>query len=263
MQVTYYSGCEIFMLDNMENLKIISSLRQPSKPHALIKSRTCHGFVARIHGEVRYDFEDRSVTVKEGEMIFIPQGVKYEYTTLSEEKSLDTSINFTADFDPSEIKVYPIDGFYEAEFVKDKFSESWKFGTQADKYKCLSVFYALLSHISAIEQADYADKRKYHIIDPAVKYLREHIYDCTLKINELHKICGVSDTYFRKIFILRFGTNPGDYITSKRISHAKVIIDSGDYDSIKEVAFSVGYNDPLYFGKVYRKIYGISPSKDK
>ncbi len=251
------------MLDNIENLKIASSLRQHSKPHAAIKSRTCNGFVIRICGEVRYDFEDRSVTVKAGEMIFIPQGTEYEYTTLCEEKSLYTSINFTADFDPSEVKVYSIDGFYDAEFVKDKFSDLWKFGTQADKYKCLSVFYALVSHVLAIEHASYADKRKYHIIEPAVKYLREHIYDCGLKIEELHKLCGVSDTYFRKIFSLRFGTNPGDYVISKRISHAKVIIDSGDYDSIKEVAFSVGYNDSLYFGKVYRKIYGISPSKDK
>jgi AraC-like DNA-binding protein len=38
------------------------------------------------------------------------------------------------------------------------------------------------------------------------------------------------------------------------------MLESGDFDSIKEVALSAGYSDPLYFSKVFKKFYGFSPS---
>ena len=250
----------IIMLENMENLKIISSLRQHSKKTSKIEARSGHGFVIRLSGSVRYDFADNSITVNEGEMIFIPQGTSYRYTTLSE-NSLYTSINFKADIENAEVKLYSMDNFYDADYISDKFSDMWKFGTYSDKYKCMSMFYGLVSYVANIEHSSYSDKHKYHIIDPAVEYLKKHIYDSTLKTDKLHNLCGISDTYFRKIFISRFRTNPQNYIISKRISHAKSIIDSGDYETIKEVAYMVGYSDPLYFGKAFKKIYGTSPSE--
>ena len=105
----------------------------------------------------------------------------------------------------------------------------------------------------------YQDKKKLHIVTPAVEYLKKHIYDPSLEISHLHELCGVSDTYFRKIFISRFGTSPKSYVTEKRVTHAKSIIDSGDFVSVRELALAVGYKDPLYFGKVFKMHYGISP----
>ena len=115
--------------------------------------------------------------------------------------------------------------------------------------------------MSAIENAGYADKKKFSLIEPAVGYLNEHLYDCTLKTDTLPCLCGISGTYFRKIFVSRFGTTPQNYIMHRRLSHAKSVIDSGDFDTIREVALSVGYTDPLYFGKVYKKFFGTSPSE--
>ncbi len=250
----------MIVFENMENLKIVSSLRQNSKKNSKIESRSSHGFLIRLSGAVRYDFEDKSITVNAGEMIFIPQGTNYEYTTLSE-KSLYTSINFRADIENAEVRLYSMDSFCEAEYINDKFSDIWKFGTYSDKYKCLAMFYNLVSYVSNIEHLDYSQKKKLHIIEPAVDYLKKHIYDPLLTADKLHLMCGISDTYFRKIFISRFGTTPQKYIISKRISHAKSIIESGDFETVKEVAYFVGYRDPLYFGKVFRKTYGMSPTQ--
>ena len=249
------------MFENMENLKIISSLHQASKARSKIVSRSSHGFLLRLSGQMRYDFEDKSIVINPGEMLFVPEGKTYQYTTLSEEKSMYTSINFTANIENPEVRLYSLENFYEAEYIMSNFSELWRFGTPSDKYKCFSMFYDLVSYVSNIEHSSYSDKHKYHIIDPAVEYLKKHIYDTSLKTDRLHSLCGISDTYFRKIFIARFRTNPQNYIISKRISYAKSIIDSGDYETIKEVAYMVGYSDPLYFGKTFKKIYGVNPSE--
>ena len=170
------------------------------------------------------------------------------------------SINFHADLSEAKPTVYSLKDFPEADYMCSHFSDLWKLGNQADKYKCLSMFYNLLSYISNIENLNYSDKRKFEIINPAVTYLKAHIFDCSLKIEKLHQLCGISDTYFRKIFTLKFGVNPQKYVITKRISQAKSLIDNCDFDTINEVALSVGYNDPLYFSKTFKKKYGISPS---
>ena len=53
--------------------------------------------------------------------------------------------------------------------------------------------------------------------------------------------------------------SPQKYIQNMRLSQAKPIIDNGDFDTISELAFSTGYNDPLYFSRAFKKKYGVSP----
>lgn len=248
------------MFDNIENLKIISSFRKNNIAGNTIKNRDSHVFFIRIHGSVLYEFSDKSIVTNPGEMIFIPRGSSYTYTRLSDD-AMYASINFQCDFieEPQPV-CFPLDNFYETDYISNHFTHMWNLGSQADRYKCISHFYNLLAYISTIENSNYSEKKKIKIIEPAITYLKEHIYDSSLKTDTLNNLCGISNTYFRQIFVSNFGTTPQEYITSKRLSHAKSIIDSGDYDTIGEVALSVGYNDPLYFSKVFKKAYGTCPS---
>lgn len=249
------------MFDNIENLKIISSLHRKNRASNKIENRTTHIFAIRIKGDIFYDFYDKTMVAHEGELVFIPKGSSYTYRALSED-AFYTSINFQADFTQSlHPACYPFENFYKSDYLANYFSDMWNLGTMAEKYKCISYFYDLISYLSSLENSSYSEKNKYQIIEPAIKYLKEHIYDCSLKIDTLHHMCGISNTYFRQVFISRFAVTPQEYIVSKRLSHAKSIFDSGDFDTVKEVALSVGYNDPLYFSKAFKKMYGKSPAK--
>jgi AraC-like DNA-binding protein len=131
----------------------------------------------------------------------------------------------------------------------------------SDKYKCLSVLYDLLSYVSRLDGRDRSKNRKFALIEPALEYLKSHIYSPALRIEKLHKLSGISDTYFRQIFTERFGVSPQQYVLTLRIRHAHSIIESGDFDTVAEVAETVGYTDPLYFSKAYKKYYGFPPSE--
>ena len=244
----------------MENLKILSALHRTSKPFGKTESRRVDSFSIRVRGSVQYIFEDREFIVNEGEMIFLPKGSCYEYKKLSEEDAVGTMINMEGDFGDIGPTLFSIKDFYDVNLIMHHFADMWKFGNQSQKYQCYSLLYGLLAYISNIDSLEYQDRKKFDIIEPAVAYLQQNIYDCNLKMDELHKLCGVSDTYFRKIFIARFGTSPKHYVVSKRCSHAKSIIDSGEFNTVKELALMVGYKDPLYFGKVFKQHYGASPS---
>lgn len=248
------------MFESMENLKITSSFHKAVRPYGKKQSRPTHGFIIKIKGCTDYFFENKSIRVNEGQMIFLPKNSSYYFTSDTRGENLYTSINFDADLHNPAVKLYSLNNFYEANYLYESFTEHWNFGNAWDKYKCLSVFYDLLSYISKTECLESSDQRKYSLTEPAVEYLKKHIYDSCLKINKLHTLCGISDTYFRKIFISRFNMTPQEYVVINRVSKAKSIIESGDYATIKEVSELVGYNDPLYFSKAFRKVYGFCPS---
>lgn len=249
------------MLGYIKNPEIISSSRHESKPYGKIQNRATNGFLFKIKGSAEYLFGGESITVREGEVIFLPRGSSYEYRTYGEAGNLYTSINFLADVESPSVRVYRMENFYRLGYIHHSFSEMWNFGSAADKYTCMSVFYDLLSYIEKLESIEENGAEKYRMIEPAVSYMREHIYDCSFRVDKLHLRCGISDTYFRKIFKARFGITPKEYVSSARISHARSIIDSGDYGSIGEVASAVGYADPLYFSKAFRRVFGACPSE--
>lgn len=245
------------MLGNIENVNIISSFHKLSKPYGKIENRKTHGFLFKIEGYSVFTIGEKRIKIESGDMIFMPKGVSYDYVTDGGEY---TSINFEADIENPEIAIYSLKDYQSAFYMLKGFSESWNFSSTADRYKCLSDFYDLLSYISHIDEQGKRSDAKYRLIEPAIEFLKKHIYDADLRIDRLHRLCGISDTYFRKIFLKRFALTPQEYVLKERITHARLIIESGDYDSIKSVAESVGFSDPLYFSKAFRKYYGFPPS---
>jgi len=69
----------------------------------------------------------------------------------------------------------------------------------------------------------------------------------------------VSPAYLSRLFGEHMNSSFIDYLTVLRIERAEKLIRE-NRSSIKEVSFAVGYQDPNYFSKIFRKIVGISPS---
>ena len=245
------------MIGFVKDVNILSSWRAQSKTYGKIENRKSHAFLFKISGVTEYHFGDEVITLTEGNVLYIPECASYEYTAT---EGLYTSINFSASVEFPTPTLYTAEAFYKTAYIHESFSALWRFGSLPDRHACFSVFYDFLSYIARIEHAEVLKKNKTHLIEPAVEYLKTHLFDCNLKIERLARLCCISDTYFRKLFVSRFHVTPQEYVISKRISHAKAIMEGGDFDSISAVASLVGYKDPLYFSKAFKKMYGISPS---
>ncbi len=246
---------------NIENLKIENIHKGSAKKRSSVVGRKSNSFVLRTSGCVRYAFKDASFDVHPGEIMFLPQGATYDFISLTESPCEYVAIRFEADLLDATPSAYSVDGFADADEFKNNLADLWKFGGRSDVYKCYSIFYNLLAYLENLENLSYIEKKKVNIIAPAIDYLKTHIYDCDLSAETLHRLCGISGTYFRKIFQSYYAVSPQKYILGKRLSHAKILIDNGDFDTISDLAASVGYSDPLYFSRAFKKKYGISPSK--
>ena len=79
-------------------------------------------------------------------------------------------------------------------------------------------------------------------------------------LNDISKLVGVSVQYFSKLFKDEMGCNYVDWLNTLRIKRAKELMNTS-HMSIKEVGFRVGYNDPNYFSRIFKRYEGIAPTE--
>jgi transcriptional regulator GlxA family with amidase domain len=70
---------------------------------------------------------------------------------------------------------------------------------------------------------------------------------------------GFSVSQFSFLFKRYYGTSPMAYFVELRMQRAKELLETTDMP-IKEVAWKLGFDDPLYFSRIFKKVCGISPS---
>ena len=83
-------------------------------------------------------------------------------------------------------------------------------------------------------------------------------YDRNLSIEQLALQEHLSPSRFRALFRECTGLSPTDYLTVLRINRARQLMGQTDL-SVGEVASAVGYQDQLYFSRIFKKHTGQSP----
>ena len=81
-----------------------------------------------------------------------------------------------------------------------------------------------------------------------------------INIDDYAKENHFSTSWFIRNFKLYTGITPKQYILKKRIYNAEALLQNTQYN-INEIAQIIGYDNPLYFSRVFQKTKGISPSE--
>ena len=105
------------------------------------------------------------------------------------------------------------------------------------------------------------DECSNNIVDIAKEYIRNN-YSKALNLDEVSYFVNISPYYFSKIFKEGTGENFIEYLTNIRMEKAKELLNSTDY-SMKEICAMVGYSDPNYFSRSFKKNVGVTPTEYK
>jgi AraC-like DNA-binding protein len=122
---------------------------------------------------------------------------------------------------------------------------------------CLSHFLTLFIYNSRHYAA--AGNEKIDCVDSAILFMQGHIND-NISLNELSSQYNYSVSRFSNLFKQKTGYAPIDYFVQMKMQKACQQLDFTDR-SVKDIAFSMGFDDPYYFSKRFRKIIGMSPKK--
>lgn len=81
-----------------------------------------------------------------------------------------------------------------------------------------------------------------------------------LNVEELSDLAHVTKPYFIKLFKQEFGLSPVQYINNKKVERSQLLLFTTDM-TVKEVAYTLGFNDQNYFIRMFRKVTGITPQE--
>lgn len=96
-------------------------------------------------------------------------------------------------------------------------------------------------------------------IERATHYFNEN-YNKPINIDEYAESRHISTCWFIRSFKQILKVTPMQYILSLRMANAQSLLETTE-DSISEIAEAVGYDNPLYFSRIFRKNVGVSPSE--
>ena len=98
------------------------------------------------------------------------------------------------------------------------------------------------------------------LAEDAKQYINDHYNESSLSVDEICSHLGVGASYFSAVFKKETGVSFVTYLTQVRMNEAQRLLDTTDEKSYI-IAGLVGYEEPNYFSYVFKKHFGISPSK--
>jgi two-component system response regulator YesN len=117
------------------------------------------------------------------------------------------------------------------------------------------LFIYITSYVKPQNSIDYSN----HIVMATREYLESHYAD-DISLEDMAEHVNISPQYFSKLIKKTTGFNFIDWLSMLRVRKAKELLTNSNL-TVKEVCFMVGYKDPNYFSRIFKKRIGITPSE--
>ena len=123
-----------------------------------------------------------------------------------------------------------------------------------------NLYYTLMKTFDQIFECIYQNRNIQHTrIFTKTKEFVWNNYNQDISLKKLAEAVKISPYYLSHLFRKEMGISFLNYLTSVRISVAKSLLKQTS-KTILEVCLEVGYQDPSYFAKIFRKKEGVHPS---
>jgi len=250
------------------NVRVLSGTRAAKRRVDHLKGRPKNGLLFLRFGEASFcDTLGYSTTVREGELLFIPRGMKYYMEYEAPENSF-VLINFDTikeNGDPTII----FDGFRlvarddeskRIEKIMTSFELCEKSRDTSSYMRKKELLYRLFGLISRSSSFVSSDDDFARILE-GVRMLEETYLE-NLPISTFAAASHFSVNSFRRHFLKCFGISPVKYRNDLRIKRAQELLTDGGF-TVSEAAYASGFDNVGYFCRYYLKTYGETPSDTK
>lgn len=246
----------------MFNRRLVPTLRP--------KGRLDYQLIYIAAGKGHFFFNNEDIVLNAGQMvIYRPKEFqKYEY--YGEDQTEVFWVHFTGSDVKSILRKYGISDdmhyFYvgtSLEYQRLYKQMIQELQTCKSNYQelCALLLQELFINIHRQIGSIFPKNRNYfeHEIELAAKYFDEN-YNKEINIAEYAAEKGISTCWFIRNFKQVMGTTPMHYILSLRITNAQSLLETTSYN-ITEISSIIGYDNPLYFSRLFKKQKGVSPQE--
>jgi AraC-like DNA-binding protein len=224
-----------------------------------------HILILVTEGTVLYNFQDESVPIQAKDLMFIPYGTFRSALPCLPDCHKMHSVHFMMEPGGPELpfiqegvrKKVRIHNF---EYLKQRFSlftELWKERMPYYELHCQAVLLEILVLANREMELGQYTPKKLQLVEHLKKYMHTH-YHHPVSLSDLAAHADRSPNYICNVFKEMFGQSPVDYLNQIRVDAARELLLNTE-QSISEIALQVGFSDPYYFSKVYKKVTGMAP----
>lgn len=250
-----------------ENLLISSLSVQMSDydtaHHFEVKKRKVHNsFGLILDGSVSFFTLTERVDARAGDLIFVPEGIKYSSCWAGTPKIRFANIHFRmlAPASPvfRSVRIRKLGQVGEP--IRARFERilQMQTGQDAAGMEAIAEFYSLCAAVYPM----ICDSCRLTIpasLQRGMEYINEH-YRTVSRVSEISKACYLSESHLYHMFQEYLGTSPVAYLNSLRIQKAMELLITTD-KTIEDIATELGFHSGYYFRKTFQSVTGVLPSR--
>lgn len=151
----------------------------------------------------------------------------------------------------------PVVGPIELEGFEDKFDIPLFSGEAYSLYRQGGCCLVLMSYYIEWFPSKTMENRGY--VFRACRYIDRHIETPGLNVRDVANALKIDRSYLYRLFMEELGVSVMEYINHRRMSKAMILLANSTL-SIKDIAYSAGFSDQMYFSRVFKQYNGETPT---
>jgi AraC-like DNA-binding protein len=224
-------------------------------------------YITNGNGVFSFGADKHSALISEGKMFFLMPGVWHTYQPLENSGWNEYWIGFKGDIiekivaEGFFLNRHPIFNIGLNERIVDLYMKAIEIANEerAGYQHALS---GIVMHILGLmyyrdKTRNFDDEELIGKINKAKVIMRESIYK-NLLAEDIAKSLNISYSGFRRAFKEFTGTSPSKYMMELKLNEAKLLL-SNSTQSVKNISYSLNFENPEYFSVFFKKRTGITP----
>ena len=208
-----------------------------------------------------------SYALEPGSLFYLGPGIPHEYYPVKDGEWTTCWVVFRGEYLAELLKGLGFEGFvYDKDIVNEKIEKIFHQILKAAKdpihgdERCSMLLYEYIVNIRQAlqENQKYGGHGAKDILRRVVVYINENYAD-DITLEKLAGMSGVTKQHFCRVFKEQMRMRPMEYLARRRMAVARNMLLTTE-DSIAQIGEAVGYDNPTYFGMVFKKYEGITPT---
>lgn len=242
---------------------------QESRYQLVQTSQEQYSLIYCQYGEGLLQHKNKIRTIKRGDLVIVSPNQAYSYQAQETSKNAVYWINFTgklADDFAERLLMKMDDGVANVGVLSNiiaDFDHLLALGKRG--YTATNVIHAVhllqqaLSFLALQLRLEAFNNSSNFDIDAIENLMRNNLHQ-DLNLDTLAHYSQLSKFHFAKKFKELTDTSPIQHFINMKIQHACFQLDNSQ-ETIKHIAETLGYNDPYYFSRLFKKMVGMSPKQ--
>ena len=231
--------------------------------HFETRSRKIHNSIGYIEkGRVEISTLTERIVAKEGDLIFIPEGIRYVSHWDGQPKIRFCSVHFLMQQASASIwrskKLQIIEGapIDKMKLIIEQMLDLSQ-GDDIDHLKVYGKFYELMAMVLPV-LTSMTTSQFPRTVQMAITYI-ENNYATITSVQEIASACYLSESRLYHLFKEHLRMTPISYLNKLRVHSAIEMLKNTDL-SISEIGYSLNFHSDYYFRETFKKITGVLPS---